>query len=161
MRMGDLAFAVCVLAAVILIACLSTCAHAADCATKSGITGSHHAVWSGRVPGHRGSHCWFASREERHVSLAHGSGMVGSNSKTVAIRVAPDRHSRSAMERHPRGAVEPQENTKADTLTAFDRAIPTASSVYMTAVTIAVWDWRPPDWTPKFNDLVESANARH
>jgi hypothetical protein len=42
-----------------------------------------------------------------------------------------------------------------DTLTTFDRAIPSASAVYAMTVTIAAWDWRPPDWMSGFNDLVE------
>jgi hypothetical protein len=140
-------FWACLVGAFVLMMWVTTCSHAADCLRQSEVAG-RHLTWSGRVAGHRGEHCWFPDRAARRAA---------DQSKHVRSRT-PRGAPYETLSRGTGKGSTPSAST--DTLTAFDRAIPSASAAYAMTVTIAVWDWRPPDWTSGFSELVERAHDR-
>jgi hypothetical protein len=70
-------FLVLVFALLILLA-VASCAGAAECLPSSDAVKAMHpgfwASWSGRMPGHRGQHCWFPKEERREGRRSAGQG---------------------------------------------------------------------------------------
>lgn len=106
------------------------------CHRYADVVGGSHPTWSGRVPGHRGEHCWFPDKHSRVAKRGHSSVAELQSSKLVVAGSTPAARS---------------------TLTLAEQQ-PSVTFPYFRYATVVFERWFQPtvDWTNAFDDLFEA-----
>lgn len=149
-----LAWAAAILAVLFLLSMLfNHAAHAAPgCLRYADVVGGSHPTWSGRVPGHRGEHCWFPDRHSRFTEQRHQVDKRGHLAESGHSSVAELQSSKLVVA----GSIPAARSTL--TIAEQQRSI---TFPYFKYAMVVFERWFQPtlDWTSDFDDLF-AARAR-